>query len=48
VIQRDVRDPLTDEILFGQLEHGGTVTIDVADNALSFAYDEKSLVAAGL
>ena len=27
VIQREVRDPLTDEILFGQLEHGGTVTI---------------------
>ena len=41
VIQRDVRDPLTDEILFGKLEHGGTVTIDVADNALTFAYDEK-------
>ncbi len=29
VIQRDVRDPLTDEILFGKLENGGTVTIDV-------------------
>ena len=41
VIQRDVRDPLTDEILFGKLEHGGTVTIDVADNALTFAYAEK-------
>ena len=27
VIQREVRDPLTDEILFGQLENGGTVTI---------------------
>ena len=27
VIQREVRDPLTDELLFGQLEHGGTVTI---------------------
>jgi ATP-dependent Clp protease ATP-binding subunit ClpA len=26
VIQTEVRDPLTDEILFGQLEHGGTVT----------------------
>ena len=23
VIQREVRDPLTDEILFGALEHGG-------------------------
>ena len=27
VIQTEVRDPLTDEILFGALEHGGTVTI---------------------
>ena len=31
VIQREVRDPLTDEILFGKLENGGTVTIGVAD-----------------
>jgi len=44
VIQRDVRDPLTDEILFGKLEHGGTVTIDVADNALTFTYAEKATV----
>jgi ATP-dependent Clp protease ATP-binding subunit ClpA len=29
VVQREVRDPLTDEILFGRLEHGGTVTIGV-------------------
>ena len=27
VIQTEVRDPLTDEILFGALEQGGTVTI---------------------
>ena len=44
VIQRDVRDPLTDEILFGKLEHGGTVTIDVADNVLTFTYAEKATV----
>ncbi len=37
VIQREVRDRLTDEILFGQLEHGGTVTIGVTDDALTFA-----------
>jgi ATP-dependent Clp protease ATP-binding subunit ClpA len=30
LIQSEVRDPLTDEILFGALEHGGTVTIGVA------------------
>jgi ATP-dependent Clp protease ATP-binding subunit ClpA len=38
VIQADVRDRLTDEILFGQLEHGGTVRIDLADGALTFAF----------
>jgi len=36
VIQREVRDPLTDEILFGKLEHGGTVTIRVEGDALAF------------
>ena len=39
VVQREVRDPLTDEILFGQLEHGGTVTIGVADDRLTFSYE---------
>jgi ATP-dependent Clp protease ATP-binding subunit ClpA len=38
VVQREVRDPLTDEILFGQLEHGGTVTISVRDGKLRFEY----------
>jgi ATP-dependent Clp protease ATP-binding subunit ClpA len=41
VIQKDVRDPLTDEILFGQLETGGTVTIGVADDKLTFAYEPR-------
>ena len=36
VIQAEVRDPLTDEILFGRLEHGGTVKIGLADGALTF------------
>jgi ATP-dependent Clp protease ATP-binding subunit ClpA len=39
VIQRDVRDPLTDEILFGKLENGGNVTIGIADDTLTFSYD---------
>ena len=43
VVQKEVRDPLTDQILFGALEHGGTVTIGVADNALTFAYETKAL-----
>jgi ATP-dependent Clp protease ATP-binding subunit ClpA len=39
VIQREVRDPLTEEILFGQLEHGGSVRIGVQDDKLTFAVD---------
>jgi ATP-dependent Clp protease ATP-binding subunit ClpA len=40
VIQREVRDPLTDEILFGRLESGGTVTIGLDPSAgrLTFSY----------
>jgi ATP-dependent Clp protease ATP-binding subunit ClpA len=40
VIQREVRDPLTDEILFGKLESGGTVTIgvDPAEDRLAFSF----------
>jgi ATP-dependent Clp protease ATP-binding subunit ClpA len=41
IVQRDVRDPLTDEILFGQLEHGGTVTIGAADDHLTFSYEAR-------
>ena len=41
VIQTEVRDPLTDEILFGQLENGGTVTIDLADDKLTFSFAAK-------
>ncbi len=36
LIQTEVRNPLTDEILFGRLEHGGTVRIGLADDALQF------------
>ena len=41
VIQTDVRDPLTDEILFGRLEHGGTVTIMLQDGRLTFAFESR-------
>jgi len=41
VVQKEVRDPLTDEILFGRLEHGGTVSIAVADDHLTFAYEPR-------
>jgi len=42
VIQTEVRDPLTDEILFGQLEHGGTVIIRAAEGKLAFDYAAKN------
>ena len=53
LIQTEVRNPLTDEILFGQLEHGGTVRIGVDEaGALTFSHTpslpptEKTPVAA--
>ena len=36
LIQTEVRNPLTDEILFGRLEHGGTVQIGLAGDKLAF------------
>jgi ATP-dependent Clp protease ATP-binding subunit ClpA len=42
VIQREVRDRLTDEILFGKLEHGGTVTIGADANGLTFLCEGRN------
>ncbi len=42
VVQKEVRDPLTDEMLFGKLEQGGTVTISTADDGLAFSYEPRS------
>jgi len=39
VIQTEVRDPLTDEILFGRLESGGTVTIGMDGDKLAFGFE---------
>jgi ATP-dependent Clp protease ATP-binding subunit ClpA len=44
VIQTEVRDPLTDEILFGRLENGGTVTITLEDGKLAFSFDTPTRV----
>jgi ATP-dependent Clp protease ATP-binding subunit ClpA len=41
VIQREVRDRLTDELLFGQLEHGGTVTIALDADVLQFSFTPR-------
>jgi len=40
-VQAEVRDPLTDEILFGKLEHGGTVVIAMLDGKLGFTYEGR-------
>ena len=39
VVQTEVRDRLTDEILFGRLERGGTVTIGAGGDGLTFSYE---------
>ena len=44
VVQSEVRNRLTDEILFGQLEHGGTVQIGLQSDALSFSITPASQV----
>ena len=41
VIQAEVRDRLTDEILFGALENGGTVTIGHDGERLTFEFEAK-------
>jgi ATP-dependent Clp protease ATP-binding subunit ClpA len=38
VIQEEVKRPLSDELLFGKLEHGGKVTIDRDGSKLSFTF----------
>jgi len=45
-VQSEVRDPLTDEILFGKLEHGGTVTIALMNDALDFHIEPSAAPAA--
>jgi ATP-dependent Clp protease ATP-binding subunit ClpA len=39
LVQTLVRNPLTDEILFGRLEHGGTVHVGYDGKQLTFEYD---------
>jgi ATP-dependent Clp protease ATP-binding subunit ClpA len=39
LVQTDVRNPLTDEILFGKLEHGGTVRVGYDGDKLTFDYE---------
>ncbi len=41
LIQREVKQVLADEILFGKLQGGGTVKIDLGENGLTFTYGSE-------
>ena len=43
VIQEQLRKPLANEVLFGNLVEGGLVRVDLADDELSFSYETKEL-----
>ena len=38
VIQTEIKDKIADEILFGALQKGGVVSVDLADESLSFGF----------
>ncbi len=40
VIQEHVKRPMSEEVLFGRLEKGGRVTVDVVDGEVVFEYEE--------
>lgn len=40
VIQEHVKRPMSEEVLFGKLENGGRVTVDVDDDRIVFEYEE--------
>ena len=42
VIQTEIKDALSDEILFGQLSKGGTVFVDLKDDKLTFDYSKSN------
>jgi ATP-dependent Clp protease ATP-binding subunit ClpA len=39
LLQSEIKDPLTDEILFGSLEKGGNVVVDIKKDKVAFAYE---------
>jgi len=39
LLQSEIKDPLTDEILFGSLEKGGNVVVDIKKDKVTFAYE---------
>jgi ATP-dependent Clp protease ATP-binding subunit ClpA len=44
LIQDQIKRPLGDELLFGALENGGHVTVDVVDGKLSFEFEKDSRI----
>ena len=40
LIEREVKQALADEMLFGRLQHGGTVRVNATKNKLTFHYDQ--------
>lgn len=41
IIKQKIREPLADELLFGVLEHGGKVTVDVVDGELKIGCEKS-------
>ena len=46
LVDDEIKRPLSDELLFGKLEHGGNAVVDAKDGALVFAYTAAAPVAA--
>jgi ATP-dependent Clp protease ATP-binding subunit ClpA len=44
LIQTEIKDVLSDEILFGRLDNGGKVLIDVENEKLTFDYNAKTSI----
>jgi ATP-dependent Clp protease ATP-binding subunit ClpA len=38
VVQTEIKDKLSDAILFGKLQNGGLVSLDLADDQLTFNF----------
>ena len=41
LIQREIKDPLSDEVLFGRLAKGGKVTVDAGPDAFELRFPES-------
>ena len=41
LIQKEIKDPLSDEVLFGRLARGGNVRVDVGDDVFTFDFPER-------